>query len=515
LSVFITLFLGDNESMSSMIKGIFITLMMVFAAAPSWSLSEGRLLSQSSSGQTALFNLGVHDGIKEGDFAVIVKEIRRLDTPDLRIVPVAKAKNIKLGTTSSVWILYKVFDAELLVNGQAYLILTESQMLNGRRDPRFGRISVVTETDKAAIAARSVLQEDKDRLSKLKSVYPEVQPLHEREKRQDGDGELVDVEGWKKFRDQRYRTALYKSPHTEDFQRELRLATFEKIVTAYLQKVNDPKFSYDKFYDEQKKSDLANEIRVRSSFDTEYENFLSDQAQRAVEDAKLYRVILEKGDSWSEEFSDEELKVILRRISILQEKDRRGYVLAEPKRYSALLNFGMNLTDAQNQKDSNFRRDGNYSIEGEFEATPFLKHETLERFTLFGSVRQNRSAFQAQNRNVSLDELSVSAGINWYPVYPAHAFGAPGLFFGTYIRTGFASAQAVSAKEKANYTVLTLPGFRAGMRYNFRNNLGLRIAFSVETLQLDRYEQSKFNSVLPNQTRLVEGKMNFAISYSF
>jgi hypothetical protein len=501
--------------MTCVMKGILIGLLLLNAAVPAFALSEARLLSQSTSGQTALFNLGIHDGVKEGDFAVIIKEIRRLDTPDLRIIPVAKAKNIKLGTTSSVWILYKVYDAELLVNGQAYLLLTQSQMLNGRRDSRFGRISVVTEADKAALQARSVLQEDKDRLAKLKQTYPEVQTLHEREKRQDGDGEIIDVEGWKKYRDQRYRTGLYKSPHTEDFRRELRLSTFEKMVTAYLQKINDPKFSYDKFYDEQKKSQLANELRVRSTFDTEYENFLSDQAQKAVEDAKLYRAILEKGESWSENFSDEELKAILKRVSILQEKDRRGSVMTNPKRYTAYFNFGMNLTDAQTQKDANFRRDGNYSIEGEFEGTPLTGHETLERFTLLGAIRNNRSALSAQNRNASLDELSVSLGMNWYPVYAPHAFEAPALFVGTFIRSGTASVNAVSVREKANYTVLTLPGIRMGMKYNFRNDVGLRIFFSMETLQLDRYEQSKFNSVLPNQTTVVEAKTNFAIAYSF
>jgi hypothetical protein len=501
--------------MTSVIKGILISLLLLIAAVPAFGLSGARLLGLSSSGQTALFNLGIHDQVKEGDFAVIVKEIRRLDTPDLRVVPVAKAKNIKLGTTSSVWILYKVYDAELLVNGQAYLLLTESQMLNGRRDPRFGRISLVTETDKAAIQARNVLQEDKDRLSKLKQVYPEVQPLHERQKRQDGDGEIVDLEGWKKYREQRYRSGLYKGPHTEDFRRQLRLSTFEKIVTAYLQKINDPKFSYDKFYDEQKKSHLVRELRVRSNFDTEYENFLSDQAQRAVEDAKLYRTILEKGGSWSEDFSDEELKAILKRVSVLQEKDRRGYVMSEPKCYTAYFNFGMNLTDAQTQNDSAYRRDGNYSLEGEFEGTPFIRHETLERFTLFGTIRQNRSALSAQNRNASLDELSLSAGMNWYPLYAPHAFESPAIFMGTFIRSGTASVKAVSVNEKANYTLLTLPGFRVGMKYNFRNNVGLRIAFSMETLQLDRYEQSKFNSVLPNQTTVVEGKMNFAVAYSF
>lgn len=488
---------------------------MTLAVVPAFAMSEARLLGQSSSGQTALLNLGIHDGVKEGDFAVIVKEVRSLDNRDLRIVPVAKAKNVKLGTQNSVWILYKIYDSELLVKGQAYLILTESQMLSGRRDPRFGRISVVTEKDKTVLQARQALQEDKDRLSKLKEMYPEIQPLHEKEMRSDADGELLDVEGWRKFKNDKYRAALYKSPNQEDFRRELRLATFEKIVMAYLKKINDPKFNYDEFYDNQMKNMFAQEFREKSSFTTEYENFLSVQAQKAVEDAKLYRAVLEKGESWSEDFSDEELKVVLKEVSVLQEKDRRSYVMAEPKRYTSYLTYGMNMTDAQTEEDSGYRREGNYAVEAELEGTPFLKHETLERITLFGTLRTNKTAFEAESKNAKMDEVSFSVGANWYFLYPPYAVEAPSMFLGTYIRSGTATVEAPSVGEKANYTVLALPGVRAGMKYNFKNRIGVRIAFNLETLQLDRYETSKLGSILPDQTDLVEGKLNFAIAYSF
>src|SRR5690606_3680111 len=131
------------------------------------------------------------------------------------------------------------------------------------------------------------------------------------ETRQDGDGTLVDVEAWKKHKNDRYRTALYKSPHQKDFQRQLRLSTFEKLVTAYVKRVNEPGFNYDAFYDEQMKSDFGNEFRKRSNFSTEYESFLSTQSQKSVADAKLYRSLLEKGESWSEDFSDEELRSTL------------------------------------------------------------------------------------------------------------------------------------------------------------------------------------------------------------
>lgn len=490
-------------------------MVLLVVTSETWALSGARLISQSKSGQTALFNLGIHDGIKEGDFAVIVKEIRSLDRRDLRLVPVARARNIKISTSQSIWILYKIFDPELLVKGEPYLILSESQMLQGRRDPRFGRITLITEDDKAAFRVQESLKDDKDSLAKLKDYYPEIEVMHQRESKMDEDGKLYDVDAWKNVGKDKYRTAIYKSPHQDDFRRQLRLSTFEKLVTAYIKKVNDPNFNYDQFYEEQMKEDFANQFRKKTNFDTEYERFLSYQAKRAIEDAKLYRTILEKGEAWSQDFSDEELKTVLNQVSILQEKDRREYVVADPKRFSLYLSYGMNVTDAQTEKDLGYQRQGNYSLDMELEGTPILKHEALERFTLSASARSNRTALEASGYNASLDELSVALGANWYPYFPGHAIEAPAIFLGAYVRSGTASVKAPSLSQKSNYTLLTLPGLRAGIKYNFKNKIGLRLAFSLERILLDRYEQSTFGSVLPDQANLVEGKMNFALAYSF
>ncbi len=515
LSVFITLFSCQNDFMP-LIRWIFIKLLMLVAIESAWGLSGARLLYQSSSGHTVAFNLGLFDGVKEGDFAVIVKEIRDLQARDLRLVPVARAKNIKLNTQNSIWILYKIFDPELLVNGQSYLILTESLLLRGRRDPKFSRLKVVTDPEQTSSQINENLKNDRDRIAKLKDQYPEIATLHTTKKRWDHDGEILDVEGWKKFGKNRFRTSLYKSPYAEDFRRELRLATFEKLVTAYLTKVNDPKFNYDAFYDEQMKSNFANEFRKRPNFATEYEKFLSIQSQKAIADAKLYRSILEKGQSWSEDFSDEELRLVMNEVSVLQERDRRQFVIATPTRYTTYLVYGMNLTDAQTEKDIAYQRDNRYSGEIEFEGTPILKHETLERFTLHAAARTNSTAYDVgSNVNASVDEISASAGLNWYPVYPPHGVEVPALFLGTYVRSGTAGINARGVNQKANYTVLGLPAFRGGMKYNFRNKFGLRIFLSLETLTLDRFQQSQFGSVLSNEVTLTEAKMNFALSYSF
>lgn len=496
-------------------KVFIIFVLMQLVALKSFALDEARLLKQSKSGQTALFNMGSHDGVAEGDYAVIAKEIRAQDFQGLRVVPVARARNVKMNTDSSVWILFKIHDPELLVEGDKFLILSESTLLKGRRDPRIGKMVVVARDKTVTEDTLDSLDDDNDRLSKKKDSYPAIAPLHGRELRSDNDVDLLDVEKWTKRKNTETRTALYKSPNQDEFRRSLKLSTFEKVVTAYLKQVNNPSFNYDSFYDEQMRSQYYNEFNKHSTFNTEYHDYLRDKAAVSASEAKLRRQILEKGEIWSEDYSDEELRGTLRAVSVLQEKDRRDYIVANPNRYLLNFSYGVPLSDGQSKEDTVYRRDSRYSIELNFEATPFIKHQTLERFTLTASFRNNKSAFADNKLNMDLNENSLSFGANWYPWYAPYTIQAPVIFLGTYFRTGQGTVESPTAQQKGNYTITSVPGFLAGLRYNFKNNFGLRIAGSIETLDLSRYESDQAESVLPEDKKLVEGKLGMGLGYSF
>jgi hypothetical protein len=75
--------------------------------------------------------------------------------------------------------------------------------------------------------------------------------------------------------------------------------------------------------------------------------------------------------------------------------------------------------------------------------------------------------------------------------------------------------QIPSEDARGNYTVFAAPGLTAGFRYNFRNGLGLRTAFSMETLQLDRYQFNRFGTSLPDTVNLTEGRLGVAVAYLF
>ncbi len=496
----------------SLIKALLSAFLMLLVGS-AYALNEARLLNLSKSGQTVLFNLGIHDGVREGDYAVIVKEIRSLDTRDLRIVPVAKARNIKINPDSSVWIIYKAYDAELLVKGQAFLILSETEMLRGRRDPRLGRITVVGPKEKRTETVTNVMTDDRDRLGKLKDKYDVQEVTHDQTPLYDDEGDLIDVDDWKNVNGQKYQTALYKSPNRREYRRQLRLATFEKLVTGYLRKVNDPDFSYDRFYDEQMKNELQGTFRKNSNFETEYRSFLREQSQKVSEESKLFRKILEKGGTWSEDYSDEELRDTLTNVSVLQEIDRRAYVVSKPNRHNLSLDYGFFLNNTQTKTDEQAGSRPSYELGYEF--IPFVKHPTLERFTLFAHGRLSYNAFEAKDSNALMNEKSLSVGARWYPLYSPYTVEAPVVFLGLYGRTGTASVRSPTYGDRANYTVLSVGGLQAGLRYNLKSGLGLRFSASMETLQLERYQFDRFGSRLPDRANLFEARTGIALVYAF
>ena len=498
-----------------MLRMTIYAISLIVITLPAWAVSEARLLNQSASGKTVVFNLGGLDGIRSGDYAVVVKQIHSPETRDLRLVPVAKARNIKMTTDSSVWILYKVYDQDLLVPGDKFLVLSESHVLSGRKTPTLGRITVVNDKKKFIEQRNDAVTDDMHRLSKLGHKYEQMEHAHDSHIISDTDADLIDLEVWNENFGSMYRSSLYKSANKEEFRRQLRLATFEKLITAYLQKVNDPDFNYDTFYEKQRKTEFANEFVANGKYDNEYNKFLRKESAKSSVDAKLYRTILEKGESWSEDYSDEELKQVLSQVSVLQEKDRRVKVISKPSRFALTFEYGLNLTDAQTSSDPLYQRDSRHSKELDFEIVPFLKHETLERFTLDGTFRLNYTAFEAGGFNADLNEYSLSLGTNWYPIYAPYVVESPIVYLGTYIRSGFASANSPTPDETANYTVISFPGFRAGFKYYMRNRVGIRIQASMETIKIERYEASKLGSVLPDRASLAEAKFGVGLAYAF
>jgi hypothetical protein len=476
---------------------------------------EARLLSQSSSGQTSAFNVGTLDKIFEGDEVVILKSIHELEEKKLRVVPVAKGRCIKSTTAGSIWILYKIFSPELFVAGDAFLLMTDSNLLKAQRDPDLGRTTIVSDKKDLSSNIKSYLSGDQDRLSKKKMEYVSVEKTKSTKKIGDDDVKLIDADEWKAEKKSRYRGAIYKSASDEKFKQSYRLEKFHQLVTDYLNRVNHPDFNYDQFFADQMRDGSSNEFRKKGNMESEYEKFLYEKSLKSGQEKKFYQSVLNKGEAWSEDFSDEELRIMLGNVSVMNEKERRVEVPSKPYRYSFFFDYGHIVSNAQNDESQTYRRESLRSLGVELEATPFLKHKELERFTLFLNPQLTQSAFQLDQVNLNFDSYSTLLGIHWYAVNPPYRIYAPILFFGAFTRFGYSVVESPETTDSAKYTVFSFPGLQIGARINLKNRLGLRIVGSMESLKLERYEVNKADSFLTQNLDLVESKIALGLSYSF
>ncbi len=497
-----------------------ITILMAMTShsfAQSGGFAEARLLSKSSSGKTALFNIGDLDLVKAGDFGVIMRRVADQQDNQIRVIPVAKGRVIKTGKTTSLWYLYELTDSVQLIMRDSYILTTETITMRGRKLLQSERLKIVsptTEVDKNLLSKR---EGDKDLLSKKKDTYLTYRSAHQSGEKWARDGELIDLDAWIDIDQEgkrQFAESLWRSPSEKDFAEKKRLETFEKMVTTYLQKINDPAFDYNKFYSAQVK-DSTGEYRMSVVNQTEYQEFLENEQEKMQQDARLYRRLLDKGQAWSEDFSDEELAEVINKVGISYEQERRRNI--QSTRYNWLLmgSFGLNLLDNENRVDQANATAAKWSLEvgGELFIAP--RHDSLQRISLVGSFRNARDGISVGDLNARIDDYSFSGGIFWHPFQSPFVVGQNIFFVGLGMRTGVMRLSTPSNGDQANYTILSLPTVQAGIKYTFKTGVGLRLSGQLENVSLEKIENNSPEVQLPSRAEFIDGRINIGLTKLF
>ena len=98
----------------------------------------------SSSGKTVVINSGSIDGRKISEYGVLIQKDKEANNQTI-FKTVAKLRCIKLYPTTSVWISYKTLIPSQLKGNKKLLLLSESELLEGRRKLTTSRTKLVTE----------------------------------------------------------------------------------------------------------------------------------------------------------------------------------------------------------------------------------------------------------------------------------------------------------------------------------------------------------------------------------
>lgn len=482
--------------------------------AQSGGLAEARLLSKSSSGQSVLFNIGELDSVKVGDFGVIMRRISEQDKIAIRVIPVASARVIRVSKNRSLWFLFDIKDTTQLILRDSYIVTTETMSLNGRRTLENTRLTVIDNKEDLPGNLANKKEGDKDLLSLRKEDYELVKNTHKLGESWEKDGQLFDANEWvavDKAGQQKYAKGLWRSPYEKDFAEQKRLETFHKIVVNYLTRVNDPTFNYGDFYFEQTK-DYTGEFRQAGVAQTKYQEFLEEEKRKVSKETELYQELLDKGQAWSADYSDEELSDLLNRVGIVYERDRRRTATVRTYNWQSFGSVSFNLLDNENRADSENARKAKLGIEVGAEWFPAARHDDLQKFSLWSSVRYVEDGVSIGNLNARSQEYSLSLGVTWHPFETPFSIDRNVPFIGVGFRTGVTNLSTPSTRDEANYYLLSFPVIVGGLKYSFRSGLGLRVAMSVEKLTLEQTEANREVSSLPTRQDILDGRVNFGLT---
>lgn len=479
--------------------------MVGVAHAQSGGVAETRLLSKSSSGSTLLLNIGDLDNVKTGDHGIILRRIRAQDVMAIRIIPVAKGRVIRSTRHRSLWYLYDVPDSTQLILRDNYLVTTESMAMNGRRTLESTRLKVIDEKKNLPANLKSKQEGDKDLLAIRKDEYESVKRTHQLGESWAKDGQLHDVDEWvsvDKAGQQKYARSLWRSPYEKDFALRKRLETFEKIVSNYLERVNDPAFNYGDFYWEQ--------LKRGSSSQTVAKEFKENEQRALSKEAQTYRKMLEKGQAWSEDYSDEELATMMDQIGVVYEQDRRRTVATRSYNWQLLGSFGLNMLDNENRADAENSSKVKWNLEVGGEWFPAPQHVTVQKFSLWSFVRYVNDGVSVGQLNAQTLEYSLALGMTWHMLHSPFASNTNIPFLSIGVRSGV--VRLTSAGEEANYSMESFPTIAGGIKYNFRSGVGLRLAASFEKLSLEQTESNQTVSALPQNEEILEGRLSFGVT---
>jgi len=497
---------------------IFAIAMQSIAMSMDYSVKINQV---SSSGKTIVLNKGSNDQINTDDYGVLLKEFFQTDKKTgakYRVFkPVAKIKAIRTLSDISIWIAFRSFLPEELYKDRKLILLSESELLQGRSRLKVDRRSIVSKEGEIKQNLRKSLKGDGEYLANKVDDYQVALTLEKNKKHHDSDATLLDLEKWEEdsFQNSLYRRSIYESPHAEEFRDRQRVQTFEKMVVSFVKKHSDKNFSKKALYAEQKRDELIPEFQARTLRSSVYDQSEYEKELRIKRNEKLKQDLLGQGESWSDGYSDEELSRLVQKIGVASEMERRRSITTNQFDFQAFASIGVNLLDNENTADQVNTQDGKYDVEGALEWFFLKQNEQTSRFALELSARMSKDSLSTGGFNATSTEYSSAIHLNWYPFLPPTTVGDNIVYVGGFFRYGWARREIPSLNEQGDYQILSFPGLRVGIKYNFPSGYGARVNASFENIQSDRLEKNEDGGELPDRVSHLDGKVSIGLSRFF
>ncbi len=214
-----------------------------------------------------------------------------------------------------------------------------------------------------------------------------------------------------------------------------------------------------------------------------------------------------------DEMSNEELQRFVKNNGIAFEVKRREYLMNKRFNMEFTFSFGFKINNTT-QSDSiggnkGMNRDSTFGLEY------FLgsKYEKLDNFSIEIDLRKGINETYLNSKNASLSEFTYGLSSFWYPFNLPATIEKNVFFVGLGLRRG--SVNAETTLENANYSIAVFPILHSGIRYNFKNQWGIRILGSLESNQLTIVDPNAQSSEFPRELIFSNFKIVGGLSYYF
>ena len=438
-----------------------------------------RVVERTKSGKLVRLNMG-KTSLEAEEVALLVmltKQKTEYIKHPYRYVPVAKVQLVKAGERNSLWFLdnKRKIPFNVLKVGASYLLLRKSDFLKKRVPYKSSRRLVVTNKGRT-LSDEEVLFR-KNRKQELQNIKLHSQAWNRLEQ-----FEVIDIAKWKENRrsepwinpqyESLFADKLIRKSDDVNLPEYKNLETYEKMLVAYLKKINDPKLTWEERYaleDSFIKSKRNPDLVIGLN-----EKMASKEANERVELQKKL-----EGQGWTQNYSKEEMRDWVEKYGAISEIETRE----EVDRYSLQggyhFSIGFNMIDNELESDFANSRGLKINIEGTYEWFIFrTSNNWLKDISLEFGLRYALDGVSTGAANALTVETSFSARAFWYPISPFR-MNKNIYFLGVGARLGFAGLTVERTNEEGTYNVVGL-GIFGGYRYNFLSGWGMRVLVSLE-----------------------------------
>ena len=498
----------------------------------------------SKSRKTLFINKGRNDRLKQGEYGILLGKVKtvvedldyddRQASPEKQIRdmqenkgyvsfrPVARVKSIKMLNNSSVWIVHKVYYPESIQAGAKFLLMSESDLLQGRTKLKIRDRDLVSRREKISESLHKSAKGDGERLAKKKDEYKEQKLIKSFEGHKDynelqKESQAVDLKVWKEsnLAGEYIVEGLYSSEGSKKTQEQRRLLRFEKLAANFIEKSNRDR-AFELKIKRNEEGEIVNEkYKIKEKKEKKYQRFLREEARINRRNKDFIDEVTARGESWSDDFSDEELKEVVQLIGDQNEVERREYVQENTYMSQVFATVDVNLIQNDSTSDpDNIRRD-KVGAEIGFEYLPFKDFEPLQMFSFEVGFRYAQDSMDVGEKNGLVRDLSTSLTFNYYPFYKPNAIEKNIFYLGAIARFGQAKIAINGSDEGGDFTSTSFPGLRAGVKYNFKNNWTMRATLTSERIIFERTTNADSTDDLDNRESLSEMKLAFGIGRFF